>query len=284
MLGARAVIHAQPRRPFPSKGPREAKGGGLPDRHRGNLCVAAGRRCRGACDPWPDQRTDTMPTNKDFKRLVRARMQKTGEAYTAARAHLLQKKQASRPVDYARLAGMMTDAALKARTGCTWERWVKALDRVAAHTWPHREIAHYVHEKYKVPGWWAQTVTVGYERIKGLRAIGQRRGAEFEATKSKVFAVPLAKLYRAWSDARTRARWLPGVALTVRTATREKYMRITWPDGTSVALGFTRKGAAKGQVQIQHSKLADKSAATRIKRYWEERLAALGEVLAPRAG
>src|SRR2546427_8737678 len=72
MLGARAVIHAQPRRPFPSKGPREAKGGGLPDRHRGNLCVAAGRRCWGACDPWPDQRTDTMPTNKDFKRLVRS--------------------------------------------------------------------------------------------------------------------------------------------------------------------------------------------------------------------
>src|SRR3989454_8589419 len=121
MLGTRAVIHAQPRRPFPSKGPREAKGGGLPDRHRGNLCVAAGRRCWGACDPWPDQRTDAMPTNKDFKRLVRARMQKTGEAYTAARAHLLQKQQESRPVDYARLAGMMSDAALKARTGCTWE-------------------------------------------------------------------------------------------------------------------------------------------------------------------
>src|SRR6266702_905110 len=132
MLGARAVIHAQPRRPFPSKGPREAKGGGLPDRHRGNLCVAAGRRCWGACDPWPDQRTDTMPTNKDFKRPGRARMRKTGEAYTAARAHLLHKKQESRPVDYDRLAGMMSDTALKAKTGCTWERWVKALDRVAA--------------------------------------------------------------------------------------------------------------------------------------------------------
>jgi len=34
-----------------------------------------------------------MPTNKDFKRLVRARMRKTGESYTAARAHLLTKKQ-----------------------------------------------------------------------------------------------------------------------------------------------------------------------------------------------
>jgi hypothetical protein len=34
-----------------------------------------------------------MPTNKDFKHLVRARMQKTGEAYTTARAKLLQKQQ-----------------------------------------------------------------------------------------------------------------------------------------------------------------------------------------------
>ena len=29
-----------------------------------------------------------MPTDKDFKRLVRARMGKTGESYTTARSHL----------------------------------------------------------------------------------------------------------------------------------------------------------------------------------------------------
>jgi hypothetical protein len=79
-----------------------------------------------------------MPTNKDFKRLVRARMQKTGESYTTARAHLLTKKQQSArsaapaapaaPAAYAKLAGM-SDAAVKAKTGCPWERWVKALDR-----------------------------------------------------------------------------------------------------------------------------------------------------------
>jgi len=32
-----------------------------------------------------------MPVDKDFKRLVRGRMRKTGESYTAARAILLQK-------------------------------------------------------------------------------------------------------------------------------------------------------------------------------------------------
>jgi uncharacterized protein YndB with AHSA1/START domain len=225
-----------------------------------------------------------MPTHKDFKRLVRGRMQKTGESYTAARAHLRKQKPAASagpaPADYAKLGGK-SDALLKEKTGCTWDRWVKALDRVKAYTWPHREIAKYMMEKYKTPGWWAQTVTVGYERIKGLRAVGQRRDGSFEANKSKTFAVPLAQLYGAFHDARTRARWLPGVDLTVRTATPEKSMRITWPDKTSVVVGFERKGPAKSLVALAHGKLPDRDSATRVKRYWAERLGALEEVLAP---
>ncbi len=234
-----------------------------------------------------------MPANKDFKRLVRSRMQKTGEAYTTARAQLLKQKPATarsatarpaaaRPaaVDYARLAGR-SDAIIKERTGCTWERWVKALDYAQAYTWTHREIALHVHEKYKVPGWWAQAVTVGYERIKGLRALGQRRDGSFEANKSRTFSVPLVRLYRAFNDARTRAQWLPGVDLTVRTATRGKSMRITWPDRTSVAVGFSGRGAGKSQVAVQHEKLADRAAQARMKQYWSERLDALGQVLVP---
>jgi len=234
-----------------------------------------------------------MPTNKDFKHLVRARMQKTGEAYTTARAQLLQKHQrqppppppppappAAPPPDYAKLAGM-SDATIKEKTGCTWERWVWALDRVGAHEWSHRAIAEHVHEKYKVPGWWTQAVTVGYERIKGLRAIGQRRGGGYEASKSKVFAAPVGRLYRAFHDARTRRRWLGGVKLTVRTAIPEKSMRVTWPDGTSVELYFIAKGTARSQVAVQHRKLADKASADRMKEYWAERLGALAGLLAP---
>jgi uncharacterized protein YndB with AHSA1/START domain len=229
-----------------------------------------------------------MPTDKDFKRLVRGRMQKTGESYTTARAHLRKQKPtaavpaAPAPADYEKLAGR-SDAVLKKNTGCTWERWVKSLDRAKAHTWPHREIAKYVQEKYKVPGWWAQTVTVGYERIKGLRAVGQRRDGSFEANKSKTFAVPLARLYAAFSNTRVRARWLPDVDLTVRTATREKSMRITWPDRTSVVVGFERKGPRKSLLAVQHGKLADRDSATRMKEYWAERLGALATELGARS-
>ena len=36
-----------------------------------------------------------MPRQKDLKRLVRARMKKTGEAYTAARAQIIKKPRAN---------------------------------------------------------------------------------------------------------------------------------------------------------------------------------------------
>src|SRR6185369_17849812 len=134
-----------------------------------------------------------MTRNKDLKRLVRARMKKTGEAYTSARAQIT-RKSSSTPnpkIDYAKLAGM-SDAVIKERTGCTWERWVKALDNKGADKMSHRDIATLVSEKYKVPSWWTQTVTVGYERIKGLRARGQRRDGSYETSKSRTFDVPVA--------------------------------------------------------------------------------------------
>ena len=46
-----------------------------------------------------------------------------------------------------------------------------------------------------------------------------------------------------------------------------------------VAVGFWTKGPSKSAVSVQHTKLPDGATATRLKRYWSERLDALGEVL-----
>jgi hypothetical protein len=90
--------------------------------------------------------------------------------------------------------------------------------------------------------------------------------------------VPIAKLYRAFSDTRTRRRWMDR-ALDVRTATANKSMRIAWDDGTAVQLWFVSMGPAKSQVSIQHAKLPSRAASAEKKKYWEERLAALVEIL-----
>jgi hypothetical protein len=221
-----------------------------------------------------------MTRNKDLKRLVRTRMKKTGEAYTSARAQITRKSTTTpNPKDYAKLAGM-SDAAIKQKTGCNWVRWVTALDHHGAEHMSHGEIAKLVSEKYKVPSWWTQAVTVGYERIKGLRARGQRRDGTFEATKSRTFNVPVATLFDAWADASVRKRWLNEANVKVRTATAPKSMRLGWSDGTIIAVGFYPKGRAKSSVAVQHTKLPNRDTAERLKKYWSERLDALGEALA----
>ena len=235
-----------------------------------------------------------MTTQKDFKRLVRGRMQKTGESYTTARASLLQpgaKRKAQiaegngsaavastppRPdvVDYAKIAGL-SDAKVKEKTGCTWEKWVFALDHVNAHQWPHSEIAEYVKEKYKVPDWWTQMVTVGYERIRGLRAKGQRRSGSWEASKSRTVNAAAGTLFRAFKQPKRRSAWLNGATAVVRTSVPNKSVRMTWEDGSSVEVYLVSKGRSKAVVTVQHTKLPSRGAADRMKSYWDEHLGVL---------
>jgi len=218
-----------------------------------------------------------MTTQKDLKRHIRGRMQKTGESYTAARLQVLRKQQP--PIDYAERAGM-SDAKVQEKTGRTWAEWVRVLDDIEAVKMPHREIARHV-SSLGTPDWWTQTVTVGYERIRGLRDRGQRRGGAYEASKSRTFAVPVATLFNAFANGRTRRRWLP-VGITVRSATPPKRMRIAWDDGTSVEIGFFSKAAAKSAVAVQHQKLKDRDAAEEMKRAWASHFDRLGEILLSR--
>jgi uncharacterized protein YndB with AHSA1/START domain len=220
-----------------------------------------------------------MPRNKDLKRLIRARMKKTGEAYTAARGQLLRKRTTvPAPNEYAGIAGM-SDAKVEEKTGCNWARWVRALDAHGAAEKSHTEIAALVNKKYKIDGWWSQTVTVGYERIKGLRARGQRRDGTYEVNKTRTVRVPVTSLFDAWADAKTRQRWLKGVDAIVRKATAPKSMRLGWNDGTIVVVGFTPKGESKSVVAVQHTKIADRDAANRLKAFWAEQLDTLDGVL-----
>jgi uncharacterized protein YndB with AHSA1/START domain len=248
-----------------------------------------------------------MTRQKDLKKLTRARMEKTGESYTTARAQLVAKRptgtpslqvlpppapaaaplattrkaravSSTPPPDYAALAGM-SDAVIRAKTGCGWQEWVEALDYRGASEWSHRAIAECVGGELGVPAWWSQAVTVGYERIKGLRAIGQQRSGEWEANRSRTFPVPIAELFRACSDGRARRKWLAESGVVVRKSVPERSLRLTWSDGGSVELWFTAKGPNKSAVAIQHRRLPSQAAADERKAYWGERLDALADHL-----
>jgi hypothetical protein len=215
-----------------------------------------------------------MTERKSFKRRVRARMEKTGERYTAARRHLVAEKAAA-----AEPEPPVSEEAVVRNTGKTWDEWFAILDEWGAAARSHRDIARHLREAHGTGGWWAQSVTVAYERARGLRAKYERpRG--FSVTASKTVAVPVERLFAAFADDEERARLLPDAPLSLRTAQPNRSARFDWGDaGTRVVVGFADKGPEKSQVALEHERLPDAAAAERAKTEWRERLARLKAAL-----
>src|SRR5680860_1290995 len=171
------------------------------------------------------------------------------------------------------------DDAIEKGSGKNWAEWVEVLDAWGAADTAHTEIARHVSD-LGVDDWWAQSVTVGYERIKGLRATGQQRDGSFEGSASKTFPVGVDRLSAAWIDESERDQWLEPGLLNLRTAQEGKSARFDIAnDGGILALYFTDKGPDKSSVQLQVVNLASKEAADTFRETWKTHLADLARHL-----
>jgi uncharacterized protein YndB with AHSA1/START domain len=215
-----------------------------------------------------------MTKQRTFKRRVRERMAKTGESYTSARRMLIaagDRPDAAAP----RFEPPVSDQKVTEATGRGWEAWFETLDGWEAASRSHTEIARWLREEHGVDGWYSQSITVGYERARGLRAPGQRPDG-FAVGASKTIAVPVERLFEAFEDETLRERWLPRAELRLRTATAPRTARYSWEDGsTRVIVGFEAAGEAKSRVALSHERLPDADTAGEMKAWWRDRLAAL---------
>ena len=215
-----------------------------------------------------------MTRQKSFKRLVRTRMEKTGESYTAARAVLLAAQEPA--------SGWLatSDDAIRERTGRGWEEWFDQLDEWGAAEMTHTEIAKRVAAELDIDplAWNAQAITMSFERTRGGRAAGQRADG-FAVTAQKTVAVPVERLFDAFADPALRGRWLPDDELRERTATKPRSARYDWGgNGSRVHVTFLAKDASS-TVALEHARLADAGEAERMKALWRERLTELKQQL-----
>ncbi len=230
-----------------------------------------------------------MPTQKTFKRRIRARSEKTGESYTAARAQLIRRagtraeppaEDERQPQPQSRAVEMPTseDALLRA-TGHNWDHWFGVLDAWGARERSHTEMARWLREERGVDGWWAQAITVGYERARGMRAMGQVASG-FVVNVSRTIAAPVDRLEAAFTEPSLRRRWLPDASLRRRPTRAEATARFDWPDPKSILVAwFIDKGNGKSSVAVSHERLPDEATAQRLKPFWRARLGALKELL-----
>jgi hypothetical protein len=213
-----------------------------------------------------------MTEHRSFKKLVRARMAKTGESYTAARAKLLA---AAEPGSTAVL--VTSDDTIRERTGRGWEEWFDLLDAEGMADRQHREIARWVADQLGVVPltWPAQAVTKSYERARIGHAVGQKDDGTFTVNVSRTVAVPAERLYAEIVD--DPARWF-GDGLRPRAATSPRTARYDRGE-TRVALFVDAKDTAKATVTIQQTRLTDAAEADRMRMFWRERLTGLKAIV-----
>lgn len=176
----------------------------------------------------------------------------------------------------------MSDEAIKRGSGKGWEEWFAILDAWGAVEQNHTEIARYVVEEHGVGGWHAQSVTVGYERARGLRQLNETTTG-FSASASKTVAAPVGLLYRAFVDSELRDRWLEAGTLELRTAQEDRSARFDIAGGI-LELWLTDKGPNKASVQLQQGKLPDQAAVEAWRGFWKARLTRLAALLAEEHG
>ena len=175
----------------------------------------------------------------------------------------------------------MSDEAIRNGSGKSWDEWFALLDAWGAIGKTHTEIARHVAEMYEVDGWWAQGVTVGYERARGLRAVNQTLQG-FVANASKTINVPVSQLYAAFIEESMRDRWLEPGTLRPRTAQENRSARFdvaNAPVGSRLEVNFTAKSDSKSSVALQQAKLTDAADMETWKAFWKARLERLVALL-----
>jgi hypothetical protein len=210
-----------------------------------------------------------MTVQRSFKRIVRARMEKTGESYAAARASLLTIEE---PRADEGPALTLTDATIRERSGRGWEEWFDLLDEWGAPDRTQEEASAWVSQEHGIDRWGSQAITINYHRARGLRAIGEGPDG-FTVTVTRTVGVPVERLFDAVAGELQRE------AARERTATRPKSARYDWADdGSRVNVFFEDKGD-RSAVAVQHVRLSDGERAEAMKAFWRERTAVVKEAL-----
>ena len=138
-----------------------------------------------------------MTKQRTFKRRVRSGWRRPARA-TRPRAGTSSRRPRVVPADF---EPPVTEPALIEASGHGWEHWLAELDAWGALEHSHRDIAAWLREERGVPGWYAQAITVGFERARGRRAVGQRGGV-WVAGATKTVHVPVERLFAAWEETR----------------------------------------------------------------------------------
>jgi hypothetical protein len=171
----------------------------------------------------------------------------------------------------------ISDEKVKAATGRGWMGWFIVLNKANAGAVPHKQIAQLLYDK-GCPGWWAQMITVEYERARSGRQKHEKADG-YSVSITKVLPVDLPVLFAAATDPKLRGSWFPKGAFEETSKTENKYWRGKWKKDARLEVGFYAKGAGKSQIALQVNKLSDAAAVEKDRAAWKKAFEKLSVLL-----
>lgn len=174
----------------------------------------------------------------------------------------------------------MSDLAVIAKTGKSWDQWFRILDRAGATRMDHKGIVKLLGARHDIGPWWRQMVTVEYERSRGLRTRNQT-AMGYSVSVSRTLNAAVSALYAKTSELRHRRKWFPKGTLKISSRTENKYFRGAWKGEARLEVNFYEKPDGTAQIVVQVNRLARREDVNRERAAWRKALTRL-EVMLPR--
>jgi hypothetical protein len=197
------------------------------------------------------------------------------------------------------MAKETSDQAVFKATGKTKKEWYDLINAHMHGDSSHKEIAAYVYNTFDISFWWAQEITVMWEKVSGRRVVGQTKGSGFQVGVNKTFPLALSVLwdklvsgpgvaYILGEDfGKTHGQQLQadsagitggGITYQVTTFVPYSHLRMRWQfpgwDRYSILqVRVTKKSEEKTILTFHQEKLQDAAAREKMKEYWKTRIA-----------
>jgi uncharacterized protein YdhG (YjbR/CyaY superfamily) len=168
----------------------------------------------------------------------------------------------------------LTDKAVETATGKGWNEWFTILGQKTDDSFSHKDIAKLLMDQYQVDGWWAQSITVEYERHLGKRQVGQVKDGTFQTAVSKTLPGDLDQVFSLWlnavRDVKEFNSILPAGEPSISKTEKWRYWRVDLADGSKVTITVGKKSEEKSILTFSNEKLNNQDAIEQWKEFWKD--------------
>lgn len=171
------------------------------------------------------------------------------------------------------------DERLRMRLGATghgWDHWCRLIDAWDGRERGHAAVAAWLEEAHDLDAWWAQVVTVGWERLTGRRLPYQQPDGIFTAGRSATIRVDPVVLDGLLRDHASREVLFGGLQPHVRSRPGSKTVRVAIVDGV-VEIAVTPRADGRAKVTVTRAKLGSFADVAGCKDHWGRWLEALDD-------